>query len=711
MGARAVEAYVPIQATGSASSKVIGVLEIYLPYAPIAHSFAASNRAMTALIMLGLILLWIALSAISWSVTRRLRRSNAENEHMALHDLLTDLPNRALFVDRAGHAIAAARRSSQPVGIAIVDLDRFKEVNDTLGHHNGDDYLCRIATHLAEILRPGDTIARLGGDEFGLVLPGVDAEHARPILDRVLHTLAADIDVAGVPVSSEASIGIAFWPIDGTEVTDLLQRADLAVHAAKETHQAILEYSADLAHFSPARLALVSQLRHAIAADELVLHYQPKLDLKTNRIVSVEALLRWQHPTRGLLVPADFLEIAESTGLIDPLTDWVLDHALAQLALWHAQGLIIDVAVNISARNLRNESLAGNVFRCLSEHGVEPEHLEIEITETALIADPRRAQVQLQRLRDHGVRVSLDDFGQGYTSLAQLGSLPLAELKIDRSFVAGMLTNANDRTIVSTVIDLGHKFGLEVVAEGAESADILERAGGARVATRRRDSRSRPRCPPTSCRPGSATTTATRSRPRRRRAPSRGHTRAEPTAAVRPAVVFETSIEAVRSSISTRASIASPATTMPTKRRSTSPCSRKSSPHSSSRMSYAGPATCTPCATRPGMPSVAAVSASEWKLPRREYARTSSSVTVERRAVLGHARVQRRGRCERDPRVPQRLRRYVGGRHARLDVDVVTTALLVAVADHTGGDQLAVGRRARGGTPAAGGSGSSRREP
>ena len=473
VGARAVEAYIPVNATGAASSRVIGVLEIYLPYAPIAASFASSNRAMTALIMLGLVLLWLALSAISWSVTRRLRISNAENEHLALHDLLTGLPNRALFGDRAGHAIAAARRCSRPVGIAIVNLDRFKEVNDTLGHHNGDDYLCRIAEQIAEVLRPGDTVARLGGDEFGLVLPNVDAAAARPILERVLQTLAADVDVAGVPVSSEASIGIAFWPVDGTEVTELLQRADLAVHAAKETHQAILEYSADLAHFSPARLALVSQLRHAIGADELVLHYQPKLDLKTNRIVSVEALLRWQHPTRGLLVPADFLEIAESTGLIDPLTDWVLDHALAQLADWHQQGLMIDVAVNISARNLRNEGLAENVFRHLDEHRVDPQHLEVEITETALIADPRRAQVQLQRLRDHGVRVSLDDFGQGYTSLAQLGSLPLAELKIDRSFVAGMLTNANDRTIVSTVIDLGHKFGLAVVAEGAESADIL----------------------------------------------------------------------------------------------------------------------------------------------------------------------------------------------------------------------------------------------
>jgi len=245
------------------------------------------------------------------------------------------------------------------------------------------------------------------------------------------------------------------------------------MHAAKQTHQAILEYTADLAHFNPARLALVSQLRHAIGADELILHYQPKLDLRTNRIVSVEALLRWQHPTRGLLLPADFLEVAESTGLIDPLTDWVLDHALAQLAAWHRLGMHIDVAVNISARNLRNDALAGMVIGRLSEHDVAPEYLEVEITETALIADPRRAQAQLQRLRDRGVRVSLDDFGQGYTSLAQLGNLPLAELKIDRSFVAGMLTNANDRTIVSTVIDLGHKFGLAVVAEGAESADIL----------------------------------------------------------------------------------------------------------------------------------------------------------------------------------------------------------------------------------------------
>jgi diguanylate cyclase (GGDEF)-like protein len=379
-----------------------------------------------------------------------------------------------LFNDRAEHAINAARRSSEPVGIAIVDLDRFKEVNDSLGHHNGDVYLCRIAEAIGAVLRPGDTLARLGGDEFGLVLPGVDPASARVVLDRVQRTLAADIDVAGVPVSSEASIGIAFWPTDGTEIHELLQCADLAMYAAKENHQALLEYTPDFAHFSPERLALVSELRHAINADELVLHYQPKLDLRLRRVRSVEALLRWQHPTRGLLAPAEFLEIAESTGLIDPLTDWVLEHAIAQIARWRRAGVALDVAVNVSARNLRSEALANTVFRMLAFHDVPPEALEIEITETALIADPIRATSTLERLRDHGVRVSLDDFGRGYTSFAQLGSLPLAELKIDGSFVMRMLASANDRTIVTTVIELGHNFGLKVVGEGAETPEIVD---------------------------------------------------------------------------------------------------------------------------------------------------------------------------------------------------------------------------------------------
>lgn len=473
IGEQAVEVYLPLHAN-SLDQRVIGVLEIYLPYAPIEKSFAQSNRVMQEVIALGLLALWIALSAITWSVTRRLRRSAATNEHLAFYDQLTDLPNRVLFGDRADHDISAARRSSIPVAIAIIDLDRFMEVNDTLGHNNGDLYLRHVAKVLGNVLRPGDTLARLGGDEFGLVLPGVDPCTARPVLERVQHALAEDFEIDGVTVSSEASIGLAFWPTDATAADELLRHADLAMHAAKQTGHAILEYTTDMIHFSPDRLALMSQMRHAIENDEFVLYFQPKLDLQTNTISGAEALLRWRHPTRGLMLPDEFINVAECTGLIDPLTDWVIEHASAQIARWHSEGQMLSVAVNISARNLRQESFPRRVMDLLNSHRVAAEYLEFEITETALMSDPGRSTVALQRLRLQGVQLSLDDFGKGYTSLAQLGSLPLSELKIDRCFVANMLTNPSDGIIVSTVIDLAHDFGLTVVAEGVESTEIAE---------------------------------------------------------------------------------------------------------------------------------------------------------------------------------------------------------------------------------------------
>jgi diguanylate cyclase (GGDEF)-like protein len=471
-GARAVEVYLPVH-VGGASERIVGVLEIYLPYGPIARSVAASERSMLVLIVLGLGTLWGLLSAISWSVTRRLRRTADANEYLALHDTLTGLPNRTLFGDRARHAIAAAGRSGQSVAIAVVDLDRFKEVNDTLGHHNGDAFLRHVAESLLRVSRPGDTVARLGGNEFGLVLPGVDSTLAREVCERLEHALSVEVELGGVPVSAEASIGVAIWPDHGTEMDELLQCADLAMYAAKESRARIVEYSAELEHFSPARLALVSQLRRAIASDELVLHYQPKLNLRTGAVVGVEALVRWQHPTRGLLPPSEFLEIAESTGLIEPLTDWVLERALGQLAEWHAGALPLTVAVNISARNLRDEQLPDKIFERLRAHGIAPRHLEIELTETAIIAHPERARALLVRLHDAGIRVSLDDFGQGYTSLAHLARLPLSELKIDRSFIAAMPSTRQDKTIVRTVIELGHQLGLQVVAEGAETGDAV----------------------------------------------------------------------------------------------------------------------------------------------------------------------------------------------------------------------------------------------
>ncbi len=472
VGARAVEVYLPVH-VGGASERIVGVLEIYLPYGPIARSVAASERSMLVLIVIGLATLWGLLSAITWSVTRRLRRTADANEYLALHDTLTGLPNRTLFGDRAAHAVAAAGRSGQSVAIAVVDLDRFKEVNDTLGHHNGDTFLRHVAQSLVGLSRPGDTVARLGGDEFGLVLQDVDAAIAREVCERLEHALSVEVELGGVPVSAEASIGVAIWPDHGTEMDELLQCADLAMYAAKESRARIVEYSTELEHFSPARLALVSQLRRAIAAHELVLHYQPKLELHGGGVVGVEALVRWQHPTRGLLAPSEFLEIAESTGLIDPLTDWVVEHALTQLAEWHARGLPLTVAVNISARNLRDEQLPDKIFERLRAHGIAPGNLEIELTETAIIAQPERAYALLARLHDAGVRVSLDDFGQGYTSLAHLARLPLSELKIDRSFITAMPSTRQDKTIVRTVIELGHQLGLQVVAEGAETDDVV----------------------------------------------------------------------------------------------------------------------------------------------------------------------------------------------------------------------------------------------
>ena len=473
-GPAAVEAYVPLHAVMSPNRDVIGVLEIYLPFAPVERSLAASSRAMLQLLVLGLVGLWLALALISWSVTRRLRRSAELNEYLALHDGLTGLPNRALFGDRAAHAIASARRAHETVGIVSIDLDRFKEVNDALGHDNGDAYLCQIAARLTSVLRAGDTVARLGGDEFGLVLPNIDTISAYRVLDRVAQAITADTEIAGVPVSSDASIGVAFSPAHSGEVGELMQFADLAMYTAKRTRSAIVEYTPDLVHYSPERLGLVSELRRAIRRDELLLYYQPKLDLQTGRILGVEALLRWQHPTRGLVLPGEFIDVAESTGVIDDLTEWVLDHAMQQLAQWHAAGFELRVAANVSARNLRNDTLPDSVFAMLARHGVLPGDLEIEITETALIVDPARAIAVIQRLHDRGVRVSLDDFGQGYTSLAQLGRVPLTELKIDRGFVANMMTSAEDHTIVSTVIELGHNLGLEVVAEGAENDEIID---------------------------------------------------------------------------------------------------------------------------------------------------------------------------------------------------------------------------------------------
>ncbi len=469
-GEAAVEAYVPVRSR-SLRREVIGVVEVYVPYEPLAAARADSLTRLRVALIVGLAALWLVLATMVWSVGRRLRRSSQRTEFLALHDPLTGLPNRTLYADRVASALAAAGRSATDVALVVVDLDRFKEVNDTLGHRNGDEFLRIMAHRLTTVLRPGDTVARLGGDEFGIVLPGVRADAVELILRRLQDTIGQEAELGGLAVTAEASMGYAMWPADADTADSLVQRADLALYSAKAARASIVRYHAGIDEFDPQRLGLVAELRRAISGGDLVLHYQPKVDARTRQVVAFEALVRWQHPTRGTIPPADFIPIAESTGLIAPLTQWVVDTALAQLAEWHRVEPALAMAVNISARNLRDD-LPGWILNRLAAHRVKAHRLVLEITETSFATDPARATALIEELSAAGVVVSLDDFGQGYTSLGSLGHLPVAELKIDRGFVVAMQTSPEDRAIVASVIELGHHLGLHVVAEGVENEAV-----------------------------------------------------------------------------------------------------------------------------------------------------------------------------------------------------------------------------------------------
>jgi len=474
-GLEAVEAYRVLRAGAPARS--VGVLEVYLPYSPIQHDIAAGLRSLERNGFAGLGVLYLVLLGISLSVSRGLRREAARNAFLAHHDTLTELPNRTYFHERAQAAVAAARSSGRPAVIAIIDLDRFKDVNDTLGHPNGDRLLVEVARRLAERTRSGDTVARLGGDEFGVILRDVDDPEV--LLARLRTVIDREIEVSGLPLSVEASVGYVIAPADGSDVDELLQRADVAMYEAKARHAGVIRYDPGQDRYDAADLGLVAELRRAIDDGALVLHYQPKVDLAEGRVEAVEALVRWRHPVHGLLPPGRFLPLAEQTDLIEPLTDWVLRTALADMA---TAGLPADlgVAVNVSARNLSRADFADRVLAVLDASGFAPERLILEITETALLADPPGAAGLLSALAGRGVRISIDDFGQGHTSLGYLSALPVHELKIDRAFVSGMLTDPGHAAIVRSIVDLGHNLALRVVGEGVETADTmacLRRAG------------------------------------------------------------------------------------------------------------------------------------------------------------------------------------------------------------------------------------------
>jgi diguanylate cyclase (GGDEF)-like protein len=412
--------------------------------------------------------------AVLVSYQRRLVRQAAASSHQALHDALTGLPNRELFADRLGQALRAADRELHPAALLLLDLDRFKDVNDTLGHHHGDQLLCEVGTRLQGALRQVDTVARLGGDEFAVLVPGATAEGAAAVAEKVRTALQAPLTIDGVMLDLDASIGIAVYPDHGNDITELLQHADVAMYAAKQTHAGFMVYDPTVDQHSPRRLALLGGLRRALERDELLLHYQPKADLHTGRILGAEALVRWQHPDHGLLGPDEFIPLAERTGLIHPLTRWVLDAALRQAADWHRAGHHLSIAVNVSTRCLLDPGFPDEVAERLGAWQVPAGSLVLEVTESAVMADPARALDVLGRLHAMGVRLALDDFGTGYSSMAYLKALPVDELKVDRSFVGEMVTSPSDTMIVRSTIDLGHNLGLRVVAEGVETQDAWQ---------------------------------------------------------------------------------------------------------------------------------------------------------------------------------------------------------------------------------------------
>jgi len=408
----------------------------------------------------------------------QLRRQMMEIEHQALHDPLTGLPNRALFHARIEAAIEAAEASGGSLAVMMLDLDRFKEVNDTLGHHSGDALLDEVGRRLRAAVRASDTVARLGGDEFGILAPGVSGTaDAVRLAEKLAERIARPIELGDLTLEVEASVGIAFHPDHGTDVGTLIRHADVAMYLSKERHHPAL-YAPEHDQHSRARLTAVSDLRRALERDELVVHYQPQADATSRAVRRVEALVRWQHPEEGLIAPHRFIPLAERTDLIRQVTLSVLAAALRQHSIWRLHGLDLPVAVNVAGRDLLDLQFPDEVAKLLGRWNVAPAALELEIAENTILTNLTRARDVLERLDALGVRLAIDDFGTGHSSLAHLARLPIDVLKIDRSFVHNMAADSGDAVIVRSIIDLAHNLGLEVIAEGVETEQAAQTLEG-----------------------------------------------------------------------------------------------------------------------------------------------------------------------------------------------------------------------------------------
>jgi len=468
-----VEVYVPLRFATSGPPE--GAFEIYLSYKPIAAAISHDKRTIALLVAIGLLLLWLILFRIVAQASRRLRRQTRENYRLAHYDQLTGLPNRTLFIERVSETVC--REASQPdtVAVLLIDLDRFTEINNTLGHANGDRVLCEVALRLSGTFEGDAQLSRLGADEFAILCLQTPGEAgARAVAAAVQASLEPPVVVDGVALNVEASIGIAVMDDHPGGAELLLQRADTALARARSRSSRVHVHSPECDYFDANRLILLGQVRTALEQGEFVLHYQPKVDLKRRRITGVEALVRWNHPQRGLLGPHEFIPQIEPTALVGAFTLHVIEQALAQMLAWRGRGIDLEMSVNLSARNLLDPELPEQVTELLQRYGIPPHRLTAEVTESAALVDPERAIAALQALRSAGVGISIDDFGTGNASIEYLATLPASELKIDRSFITDMLDDTRAEAIVRATIDLARNLGLTVVAEGIETEAVME---------------------------------------------------------------------------------------------------------------------------------------------------------------------------------------------------------------------------------------------
>ncbi len=490
-----LDVYVPVLAGDTADpdpergdGEIIGAAEVMLENTAASAALADAGRTVSLVVAAGLVTLWLVLFRTVWTASRRLHATALENARLALLDSLTGLPNRRMLAERMRRTILEAQETGSRVGLMLLDIDRFKDINDSLGHDRGDELLEQVAERLRGALRDDDVVARLGGDEFAILLPDVrSVANAERLARRVRGLFVPPFMLGELPLHVDTSVGVACLPDHATDPSSLMRTADVAMYAAKHHRTGVSVYSADEDDSSPARLVLLGDLHRALtpapdAPRELRMHYQPKIELATGQTVGLEALMRWEHPTRGILPPTTFIPLAEQSGLIHDITRYALTECVTQLAAWRVAGRATPVAVNLSAHDVTTLAVVDLIESLLAEHAVPAELLEVEITETALVADPSRVVPVLERLGALGIRVAIDDFGIGNTSISQLRDLPVDDLKIDRLFVSDL--GADDRegseVVVQAMVDLAHSFDLRVVAEGVEdetTAAILRRLG------------------------------------------------------------------------------------------------------------------------------------------------------------------------------------------------------------------------------------------